>query len=189
MSDQPISRFVVPDLDDLPADLREFILAIQERTGFIPNIFLAMAHRPDELRGFIQLHTTLMETDEGLTKAEREMIVVATSAVNDCLYCVVAHGAILRVRAHDPLVADRVATNYRKAPLSDRERAMLDFALKVATASEKIEAADLDRLRNRGFTEDEIWDIGAITALFAYSNRMANFGSFQPNPEFYAMGR
>lgn len=184
-----ISRYPVPDVADLPEDLRERILAVQERTGFVPNVFLAMAHRPDELRAFLALHDALMERDGGLTKAEREMIVVATSAANDCLYCVVAHGAILRIRAKDPLIADQVAVNHRKAPLTDRQRAMLDFALKVAGRSAEVDDADFERLRRVGFDDEDIWDIGAIAALFAYSNRMANLISMMPNPEFYAMGR
>ena len=163
--------------------------AIADKTGFVPNVFVALAHRPDELRGFIQMHDALMLRESGLTKADREMIVVATSAVNDCLYCVVAHGAILRIRRKDPLIADQVATNYRKAPLTDRERAMLDFAVKVATDSASITEDDLATMRHERFSEEDIWDIGAVTALFAYSNRMANLASMMPNDEFYAMGR
>lgn len=189
MSEIPISRFPVADALALPEDLRERILDVQERTGFVPNVFLALGHRPDELRGFLQLHDALMERDAGLTKAEREMIVVATSAANNCLYCVVAHGAILRIRARDPFIADQLATNPRRADLDERERAMIDFALKVATSSDTIEDADIEDLRSAGFSEAEIWDIGAIAALFAYSNRMANFTALQPNPEFHAMGR
>ncbi len=189
MTDRPISRFPVPEIDELPDDLRDTILAVQERTGFVPNVFLVMAHRPDELRAFLALHEALMERESGLTKAEREMIVVATSALNDCLYCVVAHGAILRIRTKDPLVADQVATNYRKAPLDDRRRTMLAFARKVAARSAELEEADFAALRAVGFSDEDIWDIGAIAALFAYSNRMANLTSMMPNPEFYAMGR
>jgi uncharacterized peroxidase-related enzyme len=188
MMDRSISRFPVANLADLPDDLRAYVEAIADRTGFVPNVFVALAHRPDELRGFIQMHDALMLRESGLTKTDREMIVVATSAANDCLYCVVAHGAILRIRRKDPLIADQVATNYRKAPLSDRERAMLDFALEVATDSASITDDDLARMREH-FSDDEIWDIGAVTALFAYSNRMANLASMMPNDEFYTMGR
>ena len=189
MPDQPISRFPVPDLADLPDDLRERMLAVQEKSGFIPNVFLAMAHRPEELRHFMGLHDALMEKESGLTKAEREMIVVVTSAANDCLYCVVAHGAILRIRAKDPLLADRVAVNHRKAGLDDRALAMCEFALKVATDSASLTDDDFAHLGAHGFSEEDIWDIGAIAALFAYSNRMANLTSMQPNEEFYAMAR
>jgi len=185
----PISRFPVPDLDEIPEDLRSVILDVQERTGFVPNVFLALAHRPDELRAFLALHDTLMDKSEGLSKAEREMIVVATSGANDCLYCVVAHGAILRIRAKDPLIADQLAVNHRKAPLTERQRLMIDFALQVATDSASIDDEDLERLREAGFSNEEIWDIGAIAALFAYSNRMANLVSMMPNPEFYTLGR
>lgn len=185
-----ISRFPVPSLDDLPDDLRARILEVQEKTGFVPNVFLVMAHRPDELRAFLALHDALLDkATETLSKAEREMIVVATSAANDCLYCVIAHGAILRIRAKDPLIADQLAVNYRKAPLTERQRAMLDFALKVATDSAAIEEEDLEHLREMGFSNEDIWDIGAIAALFAYSNRMANLTGMMPNPEFYGMGR
>jgi uncharacterized peroxidase-related enzyme len=189
MTEQPISRFPVADLADLPDDLREYVETIAAKTGFVPNVFVALAHRPDELRGFIQLHDALMLGESGLSKADREMIVVATSAANDCLYCVVAHGAILRIRRKDPLIADQVATNYRKAPLTDRERAMLEFALRVANDSAGIGDEDLAALRQQGFSDDDIWDIGAVAALFAYSNRMANLASMMPNDEFYPMGR
>lgn len=189
MADQPISSFPVPDLAEVPDDLRSRMLEIQEKTGFIPNVFLAMAHRPDELRGFMQLHDALMEKESGLTKAEREMIVVATSAANECLYCVVAHGAILRIRAKDPLLADQVAVNYRKAGLDLRTEAMLGFALKVAADSASLSDDDFAHLAQHGFSREDAWDIGAIAALFAYSNRMANLASIQPNPEFYAMAR
>jgi len=186
----PISRFPVADLDSLPDDLREYITSVSDRTGFVPNVFLALTHRPDELRAFIGLHDALMAKDTpALSKAAREMVVVATSAENDCLYCVVAHGAVLRIRRRDPLIADQVATNYRKADLSSRERAMLDFAVKVAVDSASISDHDHDRLRSEGFTDEDIWDIGSIAALFAYSNRMANFASMMPNNEFYSMGR
>ncbi len=189
MTDGPVSRFPVPDLADLPEDLRDRIAAVSERTGFVPNVFLALAHRPDELRAFWDYHDALMEKESGLTKAEREMIVVATSASNECLYCVVAHGAILRIRAKDPLIADRIATNYRKAPISERQRAMLDFAMLVAHDSAAVSDVDFEDLRAHGFTDDDIWDIGAVTALFALSNRMANLTSMQPNVEFYSLGR
>jgi uncharacterized peroxidase-related enzyme len=189
MSDKSVSRFDVPELADLPDDIREQILAVQEKTGFVPNVFLALARRPAEFRAFFAFHAALMDSDEGLSKAERELIVVATSAVNRCLYCVVAHGAILRIRAKDPLLADQVAVNPAKAELSDRQRAIVDFALRVATDSAAITDADLDAMRARGFGDDEIWDIGAITALFALSNRYANFAGIRPNEEFYAMAR
>lgn len=189
MSDRPISRFDVPDLDDLPDDIREQILAVQEKSGFVPNVFLAFARRPAEFRAFFAFHDALMDSNEGLSKAERELIVVATSAVNHCLYCVVAHGAILRIRAKNPRLADQVATNPAKADLTERERHIVDYALKVATDSANVGDADLDAMRARGFSDDEIWDIGAITALFALSNRYANFTGMRPNDEFYAMAR
>lgn len=188
-TDRPISRFPVPDVAELPADLRDVILDVQERTGFVPNVFLALAHRPDELRAFLAYHDALMEREGGLTKAEREMIVVATSAANDCQYCVVAHGAILRIRARDPLVADQVAINHRKADITPRQRVMLDFALAVARDSAPVGEEDFAALRAADFTDDDIWDIAAIAALFALSNRMANVLSIRPNDEFYAMGR
>jgi uncharacterized peroxidase-related enzyme len=189
MSARPISRFPVPDLDDLPDDLRQRIVAVQEKSGFIPNVFLAFANRPAEFRAFFAFHDALMDSDVGLSKAERELIVVATSALNHCLYCVVAHGAILRIRAKHPLLADQVATNPYKADLSERQRAIVELAVKVATDSATITDADLDAMRSKGFTDDEIWDIGAITSLFALSNRYANFTGMRPNDEFYGMGR
>jgi uncharacterized peroxidase-related enzyme len=189
MSNPNISRFDVPALDDLPADVRDQILAVQEKTGFVPNVFLALARRPGEFRAFFAFHAALMESDEGLSKAERELIVVATSAVNHCLYCVVAHGAILRIRTKNPLIADQVAVNPAKADLTDRQRAIVDFAMSVAEDSESIDDDDLAEMRNKGFSDDEIWDIGAITALFALSNRYANFAGIRPNDEFYAMAR
>jgi uncharacterized peroxidase-related enzyme len=189
MSEHPISRFDVPDLAELPDDIREQILAVQEKSGFVPNVFLAFARRPAEFRAFFAFHDALMDSNEGLSKAERELIVVATSAVNSCLYCVVAHGAILRIRAKNPLIADQVATNPAKADLSQRERHIVDYALKVATESATVSDADLAAMRSNGFTDDEIWDIGAITALFALSNRYANFTGMRPNDEFYAMAR
>jgi uncharacterized peroxidase-related enzyme len=189
MPSKPVSRFPVPELSDMPADVRERIVAVQEKAGFVPNVFLALARRPAEFRAFFAYHDALMEKDGGLSKAEREMIVVATSGANNCLYCVVAHGAILRIRARNPLVADQVAVNYRKADITPRERAMLDFAMKVALESARIGDADFPPLRAQGFSEDDIWDIAAIAALFALSNRMANFTSMRPNDEFYLMGR
>jgi len=184
-----VSRFPVPAISKMPDDIRARILAVQEKSGFVPNVFLALAHRPDEFRAFFAYHDALMEKDGGLTKAEREMIVVATSSANQCHYCVVAHGAILRIRARNPLIADQVAINYRKADLTARQRAMLDFALKVATSSHEIADDDLAALRKHGFTEDEIWDIAAISAFFALSNRMANVTNMRPNDEFYMLGR
>lgn len=189
MTDIYISRYPVPDLKDLPEDLRDFILSVNERTGFIPNVFLALAHRPQELRAFMAYHDAVMERDGGLSKADREMIVVATSSGNNCQYCVVAHGAILRIRAKNPLIADQLATNYKKADISDRERAMLNFAIKVSEDSSSIENADYELLQSHGFSDDDIWDIGAIAAFFAMSNRLANFLSIRPNDEFYLMGR
>ncbi len=189
MSDTPISRFEPPTLDDLPADIAERIAAVQEKSGFVPNVFLALARRPDEFRAFFAYHDALMEKPGGLTKAEREMIVVATSGLNDCGYCVVAHGAILRIRAKNPLIADQVAINYRKADLTTRQRAMLDFAMKVAERSRAVDDADYAMLNAQGFTDDEAWDIAAIAAFFAMSNRLANAFSIRPNEEFYAMGR
>lgn len=185
----PVSRFPVPELRDLPDDIREKILAVQEKAGFVPNVFLTLAHRPDEFRAFFAYHDALMEKNEGLTKAEREMIVVATSGANDCLYCVVAHGAILRIRAKNPRVADQLATNYRKAEITPRQRAMLDFAMKVALDAGSVDEPDFAALRGHGFSQDEIWDIGAIAAFFAMSNRLANLASMRPNDEFYLMGR
>jgi uncharacterized peroxidase-related enzyme len=184
-----ISRFPVPALDDMPADVRARIEAVQERTGFVPNVFLALAHRPDEFRAFVAYHDAVMERESGLSKAEREMIVVATSAANDCLYCVVAHGAILRVRAKDPLIADVLATNYRQADLTARQRAMLDFAVKVSLSAQEIEDSDLEDLRSHGFDDEDIWDIAAVTSLFALSNRLAHVLALRPNEEFHLMGR
>lgn len=189
MTEPPISRFAVPEIADLPDDIRTTILEVQESTGFVPNVFLVLAHRPDEFRAFFAYYEAVMQKEGGLSKAEREMIVVATSAVNNCLYCVVAHGALLRIFAKDALLADQIAVNYRKAALSDRQRAMLDFAVKMAGASSAVEEADFETLRAQGFDDEAIWDIGAITALFALSNRMANLTSMRPNDEFYTMGR
>jgi uncharacterized peroxidase-related enzyme len=185
----PISRFPVPEIKDLPEDIRSRILGVQEKAGFVPNVFLTLAHRPDEFRAFVAYHDALMEKEGGITKAEREMIVVATSGANGCPYCVVAHGAILRIRAKNPLISDQVATNYRKADISPRQKAMLDFAFKVALESAEVGDADFAELRSHGFSDEDIWDIGAITAFFALSNRMANMISMRPNDEFYLMGR
>jgi uncharacterized peroxidase-related enzyme len=186
---QPISRFPVPELPALPEDVRARILAVQEKSGFVPNVFLVLAHRPDEFRAFFAYHDALMEKDGGLTKAEREMIVVATSGANGCQYCVVAHGAILRIRAKNPRVADQVAINYRKAEITPRQTAMLDFAMKVATASHTVVEADFEALRAQGFSDEDAWDIGAIAAFFAMSNRLANMTGMRPNDEFYLLGR
>ena len=169
--------------------MRERILAVQEKAGFVPNVFLALAHRPDEWRAFFAYHDALMEKESGLTKAEREMIVVATSAANQCQYCVVAHGAILRIRAKNPLIADQVAANYRKADLTPKQKAMLDFAMKVSREAEAVDEADFAALKTHGWNEEDAWDIAAVAAFFALSNRMANFTAMRPNEEFYAMGR
>ena len=185
----PISRFPVPALADLPEDIRLRIEAVAEKSGFVPNVFLALAHRPDEFRAFFAYHDALMEKPGALTKAEREMIVVATSAHNQCQYCVVAHGAILRIRAKNPLIADQVAVNYRKADLTDRQKAMLDFALKVSTEAHLVGEADMDALKAHGFTDDDIWDITAISGFFGLSNQLANVMSLRPNAEFYSLGR
>ncbi|MBL4581570.1 MAG: peroxidase-related enzyme [Gammaproteobacteria bacterium] len=189
MSNTAISRFKVPELDELPEDIRQRILAVQEKAGFIPNIFLALAHRPAEFRAFFSYHDALMEKSEGLTKAEREMIVVATSGINQCIYCVVAHGAILRIREKNPLIADQVATNYRKADITAKQSLMLDFAVKISQQANEIRESDIQSLRENGFSMEEIWDIGSIAALFALSNRLANMADIKPNSEFYSMGR
>jgi uncharacterized peroxidase-related enzyme len=189
----PISRYPVPSLDSLPEDLRARILSVQEKSGFVPNVFLAYSHRPDEFRAFFAYHDALMlrppSGPNGLSKGEKEMIVVATSGANQCLYCVVAHGAILRIYEKQAQLADQVAVNYRKADITPRQTAMLDFAMKVCRDSAAIVPADFDALHAHGFTDEDAWDIGAITALFGLSNRMANFTSMLPNPEFYLMGR
>jgi uncharacterized peroxidase-related enzyme len=185
----PISRYPVPTLANLPDDIRARILEVQEKAGFVPNVFLALAHRPDEFRAFFAYHDALMLKDGGLTKGEREMIVVATSGANQCLYCVVAHGAILRIYEKKPLVADQVAVNYLKADIPPRQRAMLDFAMRVCNASHEVGDADFAALRKHGFSEEDAWDIAAITAFFGLSNRMANTISMRPNDEFYLMGR
>ncbi len=189
MTKPPISRYPAPDPTDLPDDIRERIEAVQEKSGFVPNVFLALARRPDEFRAFFAYHDALMEKPGGLSKAEREMIVVATSGLNHCQYCVVAHGAILRIRAKNPLLADQVAVNHRKADLEPRQKAMLDFAVKVAERSHEIDDADYENLKRHGFSDDDAWDIAAIAAMFAMSNRLANAFSIRPNDEFYAMGR
>ncbi|RVU47280.1 peroxidase-related enzyme [Rubrivivax rivuli] len=186
----PISRYPVPELQDLPEDLRTRILEVQAKAGFVPNVFLALAHRPAEWRAFMAYHDALLLKDTGsLSKGEREMIIVATSAANQCLYCVVAHGAILRVYEKAPLVADQVAVNHRKADITPRQKAMLDFAMKVCTASHTVDEADFETLRGHGFDDEDIWDIGAITAFFGLSNRMANLTGMRPNDEFFLMGR
>jgi uncharacterized peroxidase-related enzyme len=186
----PISRYPVPEIADLPDDIRTRILEVQEKTGFIPNVFLGFAHRPDEARAFFAYHDALLLKEGGhLTKGEREMIIVATSGANRCLYCVVAHGAILRIYEKKPLVADQVAVNYLKADITERQKAMLGFAMKVCKAADEITEADFEALRAHGFDDEDIWDIGAITALFGLSNRMANLMSLRPNDEFYLLGR
>ena len=185
-----ISRYPVPELKDLPEDLRTRILEVQAKAGFVPNVFLALAHRPAEWRAFVAYHDALLLKDTGtLSKGEREMIIVATSAANQCLYCVVAHGAILRIYEKKPLVADQIAVNYRKADITPRQRAMLDFALKVCNDSAAVGDADFEALRAQGFDDEDIWDIGAITAFFGLSNRLANLTGMRPNDEFFVMGR
>ncbi len=189
MNAAPISRYPVPNLDDLPEDIRARMLEVQEKAGFVPNVFLTLAHRPEDFRAFFAYHDALMLRDSGLTKAEREMIVVATSGANQCPYCIIAHGAILRVYAKNPLVADQIAVNYRKADITDRQKAMLEFALKVATRSAELVDADYAALRAHGFSAEDIWDIGGIAAFFALSNRMADVIGMRPNDEFYLIGR
>jgi uncharacterized peroxidase-related enzyme len=186
---QPFSRYPVPELKDLPDDLRQRILEVQEKAGFVPNVFLGFAHRPAEARAFFDYHDALLLKESGLTKGEREMIIVATSGANRCLYCVVAHGAVLRIYEKKPQIADQIAVNYLKADLTPRQRAMLAFALKVCLDSSSLVDADYETLRSHGFSDEDIWDIGAITALFALSNRMADVIALRPNDEFYAMGR
>jgi uncharacterized peroxidase-related enzyme len=185
----PISRFPVPALDDLPEDIRTRLLTVQEKAGFIPNVFLVLAHRPEEFRAFMAYHDVLMDRPGPLTKAEREMIVVATSNANQCLYCVVAHGAILRIRAKNPLLADQIAVNYRKADITPRQRAMLDFAMKVAFEAYAVADADFAALAGHGLDAEAAWDIAAIAGFFGMSNRMANITNMRPNAEFYTMGR
>lgn len=184
-----VSRFPVPELKDMPEDIRSRIEAVQEKSGFIPNVFLTLAHRPDEFRAFFAYHDALMEKPGNLTKAEREMIVVATSSVNQCQYCVIAHGAILRIRAKNSLIADQIATNYRKADITGRQKAMLDFAMKVSQSAQQVGEADFETLKTHGFTDDDIWDITGISAFFGMSNRLANVTNMRPNAEFYSLGR
>src|SRR5437660_12762720 len=187
---QPIAkRFPVPAIDTLPEDVRTRLLAVQEKSGFVPNVFLTLAHRPDEFRAFFAYHDALMDKEGGLSKAEREMIVVATSSANQCQYCVIAHGAILRIRAKNPLIADQIAVNYRKADITARQRAMLDFAMKVSAEANRISEEDFATIAAHGFSDDDIWDIAAIAAFFALSNRMANVTGMRANDEFYLMGR
>ena len=186
---QTADRYPVATLAELPDDIRERIVAVQEKSGFVPTVFLKLARRPDEFRAFFAYHDALMLRENSLSKGEKEMIVVATSGANGCLYCVVAHGAILRIRARNPLLADQVAVNYRKADITPRERAMLDFAMKVALEAQAVGEQDFARLREYGFSEEDAWDIGAIAAFFALSNRMANLTGMRPNDEFYLLGR
>lgn len=189
MSTRPIARTPIPELNALPEDIRARILTVQEKSGFIPNVFLMLAHRPEEFRAFMAYHDTLMDKSAGLTKAEREMIVVAVSSRNQCQYCVVAHGAILRIRAKNTLIADQVAANWRKADITDKQKAMLDFAMKVTDRANEVNESDHEALRESGFDDEAIWDIAAIAAFFGMSNRLANVASLRPNNEFYAMGR
>jgi uncharacterized peroxidase-related enzyme len=189
MSDRPISRFPVPDINDVPDDIRAVILEVQEQTGFVPNVFFALARRPAEFRAFFGYHNALMEKESGLSQGEREMVIVATSSINQCIYCVVAHGAILRIREKNPLIADQIATNYRKADITPRQRAMLDFAAKVTMRSYEVDDTDYETLHAQGFTDEDIWDIAALASLYGFSNRMANSLSIRPNDEFYLLGR
>jgi len=190
VTDIPISRFPVTPREEVPADLAERFAAVEERSGFLPNIFSALAWRPDEARGFFTMHDALMDKETpGLSKADRELIVVATSAANDCLYCVVAHGAVARIRARDPYIADQVAVDWRKAPLSPRMHAVLTVATRLAAEPAAVTEADLELLTGHGLTQDDVWDVGMITAFFALSNRLAHFAALIPNPEFYLMGR
>ncbi len=185
----PISRFPVPEINNLPDDMKQRILEVQEKAGFVPNVFLALAHRPEEFRAFFAYHDALMEKNSGLSLAEREMIVVTTSGANGCQYCVIAHGAVLRIRAKNPLIADQVAINYRKADITAREKAMLDFAMKVCDSGAEVDDSDYESLHAHGFSDEDIWDIGAITAFFGLSNRLVNVTGMRPNDEFYQMGR
>ena len=186
---QPISKYPVPKLEDLPADIRDKMLEVQKKAGFIPNVFVTLAHRPDEFRAFFAYHDALMLRESGLSKAEKEMIVVATSGLSQCPYCVIAHGAILRIFAKNPQIADQVAIHHRKADLAPRQKAMLDFACKLSRTPEAMNDADHEILRGHGFSAEDIWDIGGITAFFALSNRMAHLIDMRPNDEFYLMGR
>ena len=183
------SRFPIADVSELPEDLKSRVKEIQDKMGFIPNIFRALAHRPEELRAFFDYHDALMNKNCGLTKGEREMIVVATSSLNNCTYCVVSHGAILRIREKAPILADQVAVNFREADISARQKAMLEFAVKVAKQADEVCKTDFEALQFHGFSEDDIWDIGSITAFFALSNRIANMAGIRPNDEFYSIGR
>lgn len=189
MTAPAISRFPVPEIKDMPSDISERILAVQEKSGFVPNVFLVLAHRPDEFRAFFAYHDALMDKPGDITKAEREMIVVATSNANQCHYCVVAHGAILRIRAKNPLIADQVAINYRKADITPRQMAMLNYAMKVSARAQEVGDADFAVLKTHGFSDEDIWDISAIAAFFGMSNRLANVTSMRPNDEFYTLGR
>ena len=189
MEKEKISRFPVPDINSLPEDIKSRILEVQEKSGFVPNVFLALAYRPDEFRAFFAYHDALMNKESGLSKGEKEMIVVATSALNSCIYCVVAHGAILRIREKSSLIADQIATNYRKADISDRQLAMLDFAVKVSRVANEVLEEDIQVLAQHGFSEQDVWDIGSIAAFFALSNRLANMANIRPNDEFYHLGR
>jgi uncharacterized peroxidase-related enzyme len=190
MSNTSISRFPVPPREEVPADLAERFADVEQRSGFLPNIFAALAWRPDEARAFFTMHDALMDKETpGLSKADRELIVVATSAVNDCLYCVVAHGAVARIRAKDPYIADQVAVDWRKAPLSPRMHAVLDVATRLAAEPAAVTQDDLALLTGHGLTQDDVWDVGMITSFFALSNRLAHFAALQPNPEFFLMGR
>lgn len=185
----PSSRYDVPALDELAADIRERIVAVQEKSGFIPNVFMVLARRPDEFRAFFAYHDALMEKDGNLTQAEREMIVVATSAANQCQYCVIAHGAILRIRSKDAHIADQVAVNYRNAPITARQKAMLNFALDVARGAHTVDDERIRALKEHGFDDEDVWDIAGIAAFFGLSNRMANVTGMRPNAEFYSLGR
>ena len=189
MAEKPISRFNVPELKNLPKDILEKIITVQEKSGFVPNVFLVLAQRPKEFRAFFEYHDALMEKDSGLTKGEREMIVVTTSGLNHCVYCVVAHGAIVRIREKSPHLSDQLATNYLKADITPRQKVMLDFATKVSLESHKLNNSDYEEMQQHGFSDEDIWDIGAISAFFALSNRMANLTNLRPNDEFYSMGR
>jgi len=190
MSSQAISRFPIPEFEDMPQDIQQRFTEVQEKAGFIPNIFLTLARRPEEFRAFFAYHDSLMDKETpGLSMAEREMIVVATSARNQCQYCVIAHGAILRIRARNPHIADQLASNYRKADISERQRAMLDFALKVSRQAETVNESDYEKLNTLGFDDEDIWDVGAISAFFGLSNRIVNMSSMRTNDEFYLMGR
>src|ERR1044072_801900 len=189
MTQPAAKRFPTPSLDSLPKDIRTRIWAVQKKSGFVPSVFLTLAYRPDEFRAFFAYHDALMEKDSGLSKAEREMIVGATSAANQCHYCVIAQGAILRIRAKNPVIADQIAVNYRKADITPRQRVMLDFAMKVSRAAEEVSEDDFADLAAHGFSNDDVWDIAAVSAFFALSNRMANVTAMRPNDEFYLMGR